>query len=342
MGQILNQSGNKPDPGLGSKGFFGRFPKKASSAPTGIWTAQAHQLFGVYGAAAHAGSAIAMDASGAPSFSSDGGVTWTSSGAFIGANSGLGGTFDTNAFVVFCSNGLTGQTFTSRSTDNGHTWSAPVLLNSAANGQALIANGSVLVALLAAGPPNYYTSTDHGITWTAQNAFVVSSWGAGNTQNTALFDGTQFVALAHDATGNNLVCTSANGIAWSIQATLASANGANGIAFGNGLYVLSSNQGDTVRSAATPAGLSAATPVSTGIGGFLEGCYFDGTRFFAFNTSGSLTSSTNAIVWSAENIHFSAGDFVENIIADSTHSTVIAMAGSGSSAESSLSTRSGL
>ncbi len=322
--------------GIVSSGIFGVSPAGA----TGLWTAQSAPMFGVYGAAAAGGRVVCIDGSAQPFYSTDGGVTWTASGVFIGASTGVGGAVQGGVFVMFCDNGLTSQLFTSRSTDGGVSWSSPILLRNPGAGAAIVGNGGgILVALSSTNAtPNYWTSADNAVSWTAHATFANTGWGNSQTQNTALFDGTSFIALAH-AAGLVRVCSSLDGITWTVQSTFSTALvNPKSIAFGNGVYVLS--LGDpTVAVAATAAGLSAATPTNTGLPGGIGVVFYDGVRFFAFDTAGNVASSLTGLSWTPETLNFSPGDNAEIVTVDTVNASVLAFAGVGAA---SLSTRAGL
>lgn len=333
--------------GLGNR-FFGQ-PKAAVIAPSGNWTEASFEaatggIIGNFpsGIANTPGKLLCTATSGVPVYSVDGGTTWTSSSTLIG-DSGVGVAFEAGNFAA--EGGGTQQLY--YSTDGGVTWHFSHFFSGTA-ASAIISNGANLMVLLFQGAlagGNYATSNDHGVTWAQHTTFTgAAGWGNSNVQNVALWDGTQFVALATaTGTGNPIICTSTDGIHWTAFPFLA--GGTQSITFGASIYMGCNGIDGNVYNAATPGGIASASPIATGLPAPpVQSLLYDGVAFYAFDTQAHAARSMDGTTWVLEETHIPhvIGNAITVCGFDSVNKTVVAFTGNGASSGHPYSIRSGL
>lgn len=180
-----------------------------------------------------------------------------------------------------------------RSTDNGLTWGAPISLGTIVSPGGLANNGAgVWIAGGGSGSGvsanNTVRSTDNGLTWSHPGTVT-------GTLFRTIWDGTQFVASNRTvASGGNSqgVGTSADGITWT-EATISAVNNyIFGLNFDpvSGLYIVVTNDQDTIRIANTALGLAAAADTPTGMtDGGSNYCQIGNGFIFAFGMAGSVS-----------------------------------------------------
>lgn len=335
--------------GVHGEGLFPVGLAPAAGGGPAVWTQQNFEtVTGVGGnfptsVISRPGRLVAQCASATPVFSVDGGTTWTNSSTLT-TSGGIGAAFEAGHYVIA---GATGSGHVVwYSTDGGVTFTGGP--DFAANAASIVSNGSNLMVMLLNGTiagGNYAISTDHGVTWTQQNTFTGSAaWGSGGSiQNTAFWDGTQFVSLLmQTGTGNAQIATSGDGVHWTASAYLAFTQS---ITFGAGIYMGCNGIDDNVYFASTPAGIATASPVSTGLPNSpVQSLMYDGTAFYAFDSRGNAARSLTGSSWTQEQTHIPHvfGNAIDCSAFDTTNNTVVAFTGVGASAGHPFSVRAGL
>lgn len=360
MGQFLHQR-QFDEPGVGSKGFFGNLKTVFGRpfnpvVPTSLWTGRGPYLTtGVFtmAAAAGGGVAIAQNNAGEPVHSSNAGVTFTASTTIVGPNLTNAAAYESGHF---CFSGNTDGTVLTVavwvSTDNGVSFGHGSVLQTDGNSPTLmLSNGSNLLFMglrSAHTGGNYFISTDHGLTWTRQSAFVNAGWGNVNSNTAGVWDGTRFVCLcASSSTGNTLIVTSTDGIAWAVAKDLgAPYNGATlsyANTSGGPLYLVGFGD-STLAASGTPAGLDHGSAYTPSPFSNTLTCMFGCTSLiFVFDASGNVAFTDDGIGWGPQTLGFVAGDVPQFACYDAVHDTPMVFAGgtSPSGGGSSYATRSG-
>lgn len=289
---------------LGGHGFFG--PNFVSSKSLIGWTSRVSPDINDLQSIAFSGTSFVAADDNIPGNvvrSVNSGAAWT-----LIANAGAPAV---GAGVIGYGNGIyllgCGQGNTRLSSDDGVTWGAtgsnPFGVGIGC-GAVCYGLGVWLVLGNAAGPNNYATSANNGVTWTLPALFTNASWDG----NGLIFDGVQFVAIGAASGGlGPAIYTSNDAIHW-VQ-TLLPGNPLRNrpVAFGNGVYMLGEATANTVRIAATPAGLAAAanTPVTFDPGTGDTSIYSVGfgtpggvpTFVVVGDLGGVCTSTNNGVTW---------------------------------------------
>lgn len=349
-------------PAVGGKGFFG---PSTPVIPPQVWTARTGVPFGpILNAAAGNGTAV-VGSNGTPHWSKNVGATWTASNTFnvVATSPSDGGFFQNGSWII--AGGNSTHVNVARSTDGGKNFALTTLVAAANPGISLLGgNGSRLIlglsAALAGG--NYFTSDDDGATWTQRNTTTFASWGNSSTQNTIIWDGTQFVALVQlPITGHTALVTSSDAITWSIKrdfgtgfiGSIAFCPGAVGgpfpfylMAFGTpkvaiGVFTLDdlltgangsydSGGRDVGFSGIAICTLGLLSHPGTGVAGAV-----------AFSRAGEVVAFFDGPNFRSETLNFAAGDICQTAVQDFAGQQIFAFAGGlGSSVDlNSCSTR---
>lgn len=224
-----------------------------------------------------------------------------------------------------------------RSTNDGLTWGAPIVFPTPAPQapSGLASNGAgtwVAGGGFGSGTTTHQVmrSTDNGLTW----APVAQSLG---TFFRIIWDGSQFVASCRTtaSSGANAgVATSPDGSVWTQTQISAVNNYIFGLSFDSvsGLYIVVTNDQDTLRVAATPAGLGTAadTPDGQTDGGAQTGIIGNGS-IWVFGGQGSASRSTDGgSTFDLADLNYSpAGDVADACAYDPVNNVFVAVGDDG-------------
>jgi hypothetical protein len=309
--------------GWASHGFFG-FRAKTFGNPSGStsgdgrlvpggggsgatpWVAQTIALgtdtFGS-NVASLGGAAILADSNGNLWRSTNGGVTWGLTGHSF-PNAPLNIAAAASTFMVIDSEGNAYV-----STDLGVTWTSGVSVGFA-QGQGFQASNH-LGQWVAMSVTSFSTavSQDNGETWTVHTSPVSGNWDI-----SVIWDGTQYVATGFsDNTDVAVIATAPDGFTWTFHnISPGSQLFNNTLVFENGNYMVPifNNLTQSVRNAATAAGLATAADVPTGLpgSGGLQCVLAGNSLYWAFDGAGNAAGSTNGTTWSTTTLNFQVDD----------------------------------
>lgn len=211
----------------GTSGFY---------SPDGInWTGFTLPFSGNYSGVAYGGNTYVAVATSAGTASSSAqyatsidGVNWTT--RTIANGSYYAVVFGGDTFLAFASNG-----FCYASTDYGLTFvqknntALPIIVTSAAYG-----NGTFVA--VSTSMTSAYSSSDGGETWTAR---TLPSFPGGTGSGGVTYANNNFVLTCHGGGSTVFIYTSPDGVTWT-QRSLINGNRWSGIAFGGGVFAVTS------------------------------------------------------------------------------------------------------
>lgn len=200
-------------------------------------------------------------------------------------------------------------------------------------------NGSNLYVIV--GTSGKISTSPDGATWTLRaNPFN----GFNSFISGVIWDGTQFIAAANDTVGR--VGKSADGITWVVSILPNNgANAAQGISFGNGVYVITQNSTGAITVGNgnywTSVDAVTWTPQNTYASGGFSSILFDGVDFVA-STLDSITGSAQ-VAYSSDGINWTQNPVssfpnnASNVITSNGTTLYIIISGSSDQIEKSSS-----
>ena len=275
--QMLNISGSYNDItyGNGTYVVVGGGPTNNAQYSTDglIWTTSTLPATGTYVTVSYgAGLFVTMDNSGTTHSTSPDGITWTSRGT------GIGGTIDlfyANGLFIALNSGSSSQLFTST---DGITFTSRTLPTSANWTSTAYGNGVFVITTYNGSNSTIAATSPDGITWTQRTLPPLGDWGM------VAFGLNKFVAMR--STGSSFGITSPDGIAWT-QIPINGSELCTSIAFGNGTFIVSTNNGWVLFSTDTVTWHRAT--LSIGIQGW-AGSVYGGGKFAITNFSNNCVA----------------------------------------------------
>ena len=279
---------------------------------------------------------ILVGDSGKVATSADG-ITWTN-------QTGLSSTtYSTNTSNKVLANGtnqyiVAGTSFNTANSSNAVTWTYQTGLTSTGWStdtiNKIIYNGTFWLAV---GPAGKVATSYDKIFWTFQNGLRSTSWGTTDNVNDVIWNGTQFLVTGP----NGKIATSPDGITWTYRSGLSSTtwstSNVNGVAYGNGVYVVGGGGTGvtTITATSTDGGVtwtySSAINSSFGARGLYVLAFGNGV-FCAAGQYAACATSPDGITWTDRGTSFStaiAGGTPGNLIWDAGGNQFLASQGYG-------------